>query len=181
MNYDEKKKEPKSQEARELPTMCMNDLWEGLAMQPDDEKVHALCPSGDVERNAAFQATAPESMELGHSYARAESFYCTAHKIPMAERKKYSGRGKPTELKIKKMKEHGPIFSIFADFKADWWYRTANTLNALEQLKKRNKVSDMQIKAAKTCRLLALEGLPPLGKRHPRQQDCTEIYGSTGL
>eukprot|EP00959_Pyramimonas_sp_CCMP1952_P161790 3382995-Pyramimonas_sp.AAC.1 len=47
-------------------------------------------------------------------------------------------------------KEKGPRCARCADHGADWWNRTANALNTLEQLKKRNRGKDMQDRAART-------------------------------
>eukprot|EP00959_Pyramimonas_sp_CCMP1952_P163421 3416585-Pyramimonas_sp.AAC.1 len=61
----------------------------------------------------------------------------------------FCGRGGKRELKIKEVKEYGQRYPRFADYKADWWNRTANTLNTIAQLSKKHKGSEMIKNAAK--------------------------------
>ena len=159
----------KGQDIRDtnLPTMCMDDIWTGIALLPHDKR-ESEGPQDEIKQSASFIATETEATLLGTQYAKLmqnmENFYCTAYKVPLKDRKMFCGRGGKRELKIKEVKEYGQRYPRFADYKADWWNRTANTLNTIVELTKKHKGSEMIKNAAKTCRYLAIEGLPPLGR-----------------
>ncbi|CAK0826063.1 unnamed protein product, partial [Prorocentrum cordatum] len=152
---------------QDIPTTCMDDLWHCMTPIPTHATTASTTPPTRITESAAYKATESETVVLGAQRARPmqdmENLYCAVYHIPIKERKLPKGRGLPNELKCKEQKEREPRHARYTGHNADGWHRTANTLNIIEQLKKRNRGKEMQDRAATTCRLLAVEGLPPLG------------------